>query len=67
MNRPGEGADGVIEAAIAGVTRGESATDIGCDRVKTGAALCRERLHGCDGAHLSGTCSVFGRTARAMR
>jgi hypothetical protein len=67
MNRPGAGADAVMEATIAGVARAESDTDIGCGRVKTGAAPCRERLRGCDGAHLRGTGSVFGRTAHAMR
>jgi len=67
MNRPGAGADAVIEAAIAGVARGESATDIDCGRVKTGAAPCRERLRGCDRAQLRGTGSVSGETARSMR
>jgi hypothetical protein len=59
MNRPGAGADAVMEATIAGVARAESDTDIGCGRVKTGAAPCRERLRGCDGAHLRGTGPVF--------
>ena len=63
MNRPGVGADAVMEAAIAEVARGESATDIGCGRMKTGAAPCRGRPRGCDGAHLRETGSVSGRTA----
>ncbi len=59
MNRHGVGADAVLDAAIAGVACAESGTDIGCGKVRTGAAPCRERLPGGDGAHLRGTGSVL--------
>lgn len=42
MNRHGIGAYAVVEAAIAGVACDESGTDIGCGKVRTGAASCRE-------------------------
>ena len=44
MNRHGVGADAVVDAAIAGVACAESRTDIGCGKVRTGAAPCRKRL-----------------------
>lgn len=44
---------------LQGVACAESGTDIGCGKVRTGAAPCRERLPGGDGAHLRGTGSVL--------
>lgn len=67
MNRHGVGAYAVVEAAIAGVACDESGTDIGCGKVRTGAASCREGRRARWRAFSRNRIGFSGRTAHAMR
>ncbi len=63
MNRHGVGVAAVVDAAIEGIAHDESGTDIGCSKVRTGTARCRERQPRGEVRTIAGPARFSSRTA----